>query len=396
LLPDLPRRLVLLGLLVPALAVPLAVQAEQLVVTPSVTLKEEYNDNIFSTTLNRRGDFISTVAPGLAVSRSSERLSASLGGGVSQLWYRHNSSSDGLGYFLRGTGALQLSPRLSLTTDLSGTRDISASSIDPVTSLAVSSRILHQNYRVGGRFQVSELSSGSLSLGYGREDYDSSAYLSTRHYQGSANYEYDLGRLVSGVRLGPQLSFNRDETAISRVDGMSASIGVSAPLNESWQLSASGGGRYTRSRSLNSGSGWHAGDEWGALGNLAVAYQSDRRSANLALSQDLVSASGRSSATQRTGVNLGLSERFTPWLTGNIGAGYARNRARQDQLGAGEIDETYRNLAVSLRYQFLEAPRDLALEASYSYNTTDYRLLGRQMDQNIFLVRLTWQSPRVR
>ena len=393
--PEFLRPWRLLPLLFVLSLVPGPLHAGQLVTTPSLTLSEQYNDNIFSQTSGRRGDFLSTASPGLAISESSEGASANLAGGVSELHYLRNSGNDGLGYFLRGAGSYALTPSLALSADLGGTRDSSASSIDPVTSLVTSSRSLHQNYRLGGTCRVSELVNSSLSLGYGQDDYDNPAYLSTRHYLASSETDYDLGRRFPGVKLAQVLSLSRDSTLISQVDSLGATLGLSKDISEIWRLSLSAGGRYTRSRFRLAGStAWGSHDEGGPLGSLTLLYTHERVTGSLALSQDLVTASGRSGSTQRTAVNLSLSRKFTPHLTGNLGAGYARNWSGQDQFGAGAIDERYRNLSGSLRYEFFDAPSDLALEASYSYTGTDYRLLGTQMDQNVVMVRLSWQRPR--
>ena len=376
---------------------PAPLQAAQSVLTPSLSLQESYNDNVFSRASGKRGDFLSTISPALAVSRSGEASSASLAGGVNELVYLRNSSSDGLGYFLRGSGAYTLTPRLALSADLGGTRDASASSIDPVTSLVTSSRSLHQNYRLGEKYSVSELVNSSLSLGFGRDDYDNPIYQSTRHYQGNAEVDYDLGRHFPGVILAQVLSAGRDATALSQVDTLSATLGISKELNELWHLSLNGGGRFTTSRFRAAGSpDWMSHDEGGGVGSLALAYTGESLSGSLTLSQDLSSATGRSSATQRTGGSLSLSEKFTPRLSGTLGASYARNWSSQDQFGAGAIDERNRNLGVSLRYEFFDAPSDLALVASYTSNNTEYHLLGTQMDQNIVMVQLSWQHQSFR
>ena len=395
--PDFFRRLRLLPVLVVLSLLPAPLFAAQDVITPSLSLQEQYNDNVFSLTSGRRGDFLSTISPALAASRSSESLSATLAGGVSELLYLRNSASDGLGYFVRGSGAYTPTPRLALSADLAGTRDANASSIDPVTSLVTSSRSLHQNYRLGEKYGVNQLVLSSLSLGYGRDDYDNKVYLSTRHYLGSAEVDYDLGRRFPGTSLVQVLSVSRDATDLSRVDSLSATLGILKNLNEIWRLSLSGGGRYTTSRSRVAGSpNWGSHDEGGGVGNLSLAYSGARLSGSFTLSQDLSSAAGRSGSTQRTGGSLSLGEKFTPRLSGTLGAGYARNLSGRDQFGAGAIDERDLNLTGSLRYEFFDAPSDLALEASYSYNNNDYRLLGTQMNQNIVMVRLVWQHASFR
>jgi hypothetical protein len=384
-------------LLLPLCLIPAPLKAAQLIVTPSLSLQEEYNDNVFALTSGRRSDFLSTVSPALAVSDSTERSSVNLAGGVSQLLYLRNSGNNGLGYFGRGSGSYTLSPRSTLSADLAGTRDSSASSIDPATNLVTSSRTLHQNYRLGELYRVSELVNSSLSLGFGRDDFDNPAYLSTRHYSANAEVSYDLQRYFPGLQLTQALSGSRDATHLSQVDSLSAALGLSKSLNERWRVFLNGGGRFTHSRSrLGATAEWGTHDEAGWLGRMSLAYLDDRVSGNLTLSQDLTSASGRSGSTQRTGGSLSLNKKLTPRLSGNLGGSYARNWSGQDQFGGAAIDERYRNLTGSLRYEVFDTPSDLVLEGSYTYNNTDYHLLGTQMRQSIFMVRLTWQHSNFR
>lgn len=385
-----PRRLFPVLFLLALLPDPL--HAEETLVTPSVSVREEYNDNVFSQLSGRRGDFVTTLAPALEFSHSSERGSATLAGGLSELLYLRNSSSDALGFSARGAGSYALTPRLALSADLGGAKDSSASSINPATSLVTTSRILHQNYRLGGKYQASEPLSSAVSLSYGRDDYDSPAYLDTKHYLAGSNLVYDLGRYFPGTALVQALNYNRDTTAVSQVDTLGATVGFTRSLNELWQLQVNGGGNYAHSRFRAADApAWGTHDESGAVGNLSLGYSAERLSGSLTLSQSLVSASGRSGSTQRTGGTLSIADKFTPRLAGSLSVGYARNWAGQDQLGSGAIDERYRNLAASLRYDFYAAPSDLALEASYTYNNVDYHLLRSEMNQNIVMVRLTWQ-----
>ena len=392
LFPDLlhPERVLPALFLASLLSAP--VRADELVLAPSVSLREEYNDNVSASTSGRQSDYITTLSPMLTVSEGTERLNASLTGGVNSTHYLNRTKSSALGYALKGAGTYMGTPRLSLSTEFGYTRDSSASSIDPATSLVVSSRTERQSYRLGGRYRVTERLSTSLGLGYARDDYDSRDYLGTRHYVGNAGFDYNLSSRFTGVTLSQLVTFRRDATDISEVNNLSMTLGLSKELNQLWQLSLNAGGRFTMSEFQVSGDpNWETHEEGGALGGLSLAYKGERLGGTLALSHDLTGASGRSGATRRTGGSLTLSERFTRRLTGQLAAGHARNRAEQGQFGGQAIDERSSNLGGSLRYQLLEFPSDLSLEASYSYNNTDYRLLGTHMVQNVVMLLVNWQ-----
>ncbi|OGU12257.1 MAG: hypothetical protein A2075_11440 [Geobacteraceae bacterium GWC2_58_44] len=391
-----PKKL-LPALFLLALLAPAPLKADELIVTPAFSVREEYNDNVFAQSSDRRRDFITTLSPVLTVSNRNERVSANLSGGVNSLHYLRNSSGSALGYFVRGTGSYTAAPRLSLSSDLGYLRDSSASSIDPATSLVVSSRSERQSYRLGGRYALSEMASSSVGLAYSRDDYDSQTYLDTWHYQGNAGIDYDPGSRLPRTKLGSLLTLRRDATDLSRVDSLSATLGVTRELSELWRLSLNGGARFTRSEFHGAGgAGRESHDESGGVGSLALAYSGEKLSGSLALSHDLNSASGRGGATKVTGANLTVAERFTRDLSGSLAAAYVWNRSDPNEFALQPIDERSRNLTGSLRYQIADAPSELSLEARYSYNNTQNRLLGTEMVQNIFMLRLNWQYPMFR
>jgi len=371
--------------------------ADQLILTPSLSLRQEYNDNVSGVTSGKRSDFISTVSPRITLNEGTERVNASLAGGLNSLHYLRDTNNSSVGYFLQGAGHYTATPRLALSTDLSYLRDASASSIDPESSLIISSKATHQSYRLGGRYAVHELLSTSLGLSYARDDYDSPIYLGSRHYLGSAGVDYDLGAHLPGATLAQLLTFRSDVTDQSRVNNLNATLGLSWRLDELWRLSLNAGGRFTGAEFQQAGgAGRKSHEEAGGVGNLSLAYAGERVAGTLALSHDLTAASGRNGATQRTGANLSLSRRFTRQFSGNLQAGYARNRSGQGQFAVQAIEERATSLGGSLRYEPFEAPGNLAIEASYTYSSIDYRLLGTQMEQNIVMLRVSWPHPMCR
>ena len=379
-----------------ALVAAAPLHAGELTLTPSLSLREEYNDNVYARSTEQRGDFVTSVAPELGVTKRSERGSASVSAGVKSLFYLRNSDSSGVSYHANGGGSFTATPRLSLSTDLGYLRDASVSSFDAGTSQVISSKAERQNYRLGGRYLVSELASSSLALGYSRDSYDSPDYLDNWRLQGSAGLDYDLGSYLSRTVAAGALSFRRDENDLSRVDSVSATLGATRELSELWRLSLNGGARFSRSEFQLSSEGRGGNDDWGGVGKVGLSYSDQTRSGSLALSHDLSTASGRRSATRVTSVNLSLARKYSPDLSGTLGGGYAWHRAELNQFSELAIDERSRNLSASLQYQISHAPRDLSLEASYSYYHTQYRHLASQVAQNVFMVRLNWRHQMLK
>src|SRR2546422_2720189 len=101
----------LLGLLSPA------AQRGPVTLTPSVSVSEEYNDNIFLDNRNRQWDFITSLSPALTlyVNRPSYQLTAGYSFGA-DLYAREDRLSNALNVqnFV-ATGLYRLTPVLTLT-----------------------------------------------------------------------------------------------------------------------------------------------------------------------------------------------------------------------------------------------------------------------------------------
>ena len=54
--------------------------ADEFKLTPSLAVKEEYNDNILYTQTDIQKDFITTISPGLALTDRTERMDLSYAG----------------------------------------------------------------------------------------------------------------------------------------------------------------------------------------------------------------------------------------------------------------------------------------------------------------------------
>jgi hypothetical protein len=62
--------------------------------TPSISIREEYDDNIFLTANNEKEDFITTITPGMSLGYDSERLRLSLNYSFIAYMYMHHSSEN--------------------------------------------------------------------------------------------------------------------------------------------------------------------------------------------------------------------------------------------------------------------------------------------------------------
>lgn len=379
------------------------VRGEELKLVPNVALQQEFNDNIFLATGNKKADLISTVTPKLDLQVRSEIGEASMTAGFNWLKYFDNSSLDAIDYFVQGNGGYRFSPRLSLTAGANYSRDSRPDSISTDTGLAVNSGSGRQNYQLSGTYALSEKTATTLSYAYGRQNYDSSRFLDTSTHFASAGIEQDVSRFLKETKVRATVSFSSDDTAPSSVDNYTATIGASTKLNEKWSISLNVGGRYTHSEfdvlqqsldlqtfTILTETVRDKKDSVGWVGNLALSYSGEYINGALSFQRDVTPASGRAGATERTGVGANLGHQFTKDFSGNLSIGYSLNKGNQEEFAAPSIDERSLNVNGLLRYILTD---HAAIEAGYRYAAIDYVQLNSRAEQNVFSIRLVTAFP---
>jgi hypothetical protein len=84
--------------------------------TPSISIREEYDDNIFLTADNEKGDFITSIYPSISLGYTSNLLTLSLDYGVNFRFYLHNSDQNETD--LTNTQRAKLDSTVSLYRDI--------------------------------------------------------------------------------------------------------------------------------------------------------------------------------------------------------------------------------------------------------------------------------------
>jgi len=89
-------RKVVLAIVIAALVfvLPSVSDADEFKLIPSISVREEYNDNILYTSRDEIDDWITTVSPGLEVIQRTEQLDLNLSAIVSPIYYADHSDFD--------------------------------------------------------------------------------------------------------------------------------------------------------------------------------------------------------------------------------------------------------------------------------------------------------------
>jgi hypothetical protein len=400
----------------------LPASGDELKLTPSVGLSQEYNDNIFLDAFDRRSDFITTFTPGIELSDRSERLDANLLLKLNGILYSKTSDLSSVDQIYRGNVKFALSPKLTLSSSAGYVIDSQPDREIETTGLVLGPNKRHrQLYSLSAERVFSETTSAMLAYSYEQDDYNNDRFSDLQYHDVNLPLSHDLGRFLSATKATATLDYSHYDSSSSlissllgnivfdtylfdtSVDNYAATVGIASALNEKWSLHGSGGGRYTLTRFRTSGrrtfpntsfdlsASENVGREWGWVGELGVSYKGERTDGHLSFSSDVQPASGQTGGTTiRTGAVSDIRRRFSYELSGSMTLGYYLNKSTSGVASGRALDDETILLTPSIRYEFT---RDMYLEASYRYTKVYHNNIHTETDRNSVFVRFYIQNP---
>jgi len=372
-------------------------------IIPSLRIKEEYNDNIFFSTDDRKKDFLTTLSPAIELINRTEKLDSSLLARLNVLRYINNEGLNDVEQNYRGRLRYSLHPKLKLSADAGYTRDSRPDRDIEVSGLVMKPVTRHwQNYAAGAEYTFSEKTRASLSYSYERSDFNDPEFVDIKAHDLSLGFTHDLSQYFSATMGRMNLGYGRYEFQDSTVDYYYATIGMSQALSEKWNILIDAGGSYTRSefevetlelvppffyRVVREPK---KEEEGGLVGQAALSYNGERTNGELAFSHRVMPAVGRAGAAERTSLTIQVRRRFTYELSGRLSAGYYINKSERGKFSTAPLDEETWRVNPVIRYEFT---KDVALEAFYSYAFVKDKQANTDAQRNLFMVNFIIQHP---
>jgi hypothetical protein len=366
-------------------------RADEFKLTPSVTVRQEYNSNIFFDANRETDDFITRVKPGLELIERTERLDLRLAGYAIPYLYWENDELNSVDQDYSGRVDYQLTPLVTVGANAAVRVDHQPDRDILTTGLAYGdNRRIQQRYGGSLGYLFSERMGATAAYTYSREDWRNRTDSDLEDYDSHAvslGLSRELGA-AKGVTVGLlNGGWAHYDYETSDTDYYFGTVGLKHRLTEIFNLSGDVGARYTDSdfeveRLVSVAPGVLAlvtqneSDRgWGAIGHLAVEYVGERTRASLGASHDITAASGSRGVVQRTGLTFNGGHLLLEKLRFGAYAGAFRNQADADEFSGQKIEEYAYSASPSLRW---EVYRDFTLEAGYAFTY----LNDREDDQN--------------
>jgi len=363
--------------------------ADEFDIVPSIAVKEEYNDNIFLTAAGQTSDYITTLSPEIELEQRTARLNMSLTGRLVGLLYAENHALNHIDQDYSGRVHYQLTSRLQGGFDAGYLIDSRPDRDIESTGLVLGTDIRHRwRFRISGNYALTEKTHTAVSYAYNREKFDETPLSDFSSHTTDIGFTHNLETLWKSTQGRMNFGYTMVDYTTSRVDNYTVTLGLERRLSELYQFDFYIGPRFTRT--TVDFPGVPANEVWGVRGNFGSSYRGEYVDVRISFLHDVQPASGRTGATERSGLSTSVGYRFTDKFRGDLSASYFINKSESQAFAFNDIEENTFRIQPRLRYDFT---RDMTLEASYVYTIINNQVTDTQRSQNIVYLRFVFRYP---
>jgi hypothetical protein len=357
--------------------------ANPVVLTPRLSVGEQYNDNIFFDTTHRE-DYVTTVSPGLTLNYRSPRATTFLSGSTTSTWFARHTQQDQTfdsQYGTLGT-SYDVSPRLTLTvndsvTHVHETRTTSGALSVPgapppeaqppgpateASTLLPRGEVFSNFFAGAAAYRLTPLWTGTLTYSNALNDFTN-----------PGGHELTNAALLSlGYAWTPVLSLST-YYSYSRLDARvepgteshGAGVGAGYQFGETWWFNGTAG--FYVNRPIGSGSD-SISTGTGPTANLVLTKTFAHSTAQAGVSQQVTTSAGIAGTSQTRNAFLGYSITLLPHLTASVSPSFS-------DFNTSESDFRVLQVPATLSYTFWKY-FSATLSYAYRYQDTSQTVPG--------------------
>lgn len=383
-------------------------QAAEVSLSPSISIRGEYNDNIDFTRTFKIDDYLTRITPGLDAEYKTDRVFFKGHGALAVIRYLEEDRRNTEYHDYRITGAFKATERLTLEGRGSFTKDETLESELEETGLVtvVGDRT---RYHGGGgiSYYVTERFETRLDFDHNQTDYESASYVDYTSDTLSLTFMRQMENEKDTITLKPV--YSTYDSDASKVDNYALYLGWARSLTETWQLSCFIGARYTETDyfyvksalvydpSLLPDTPYRLISErveendksWGGVADVSITKTGETYSGVVGYARDLTYTS-QGDPIERDKFYLNGSRRITERLS--LGLSGSAYQSKSDGKFRQE-DSRHMELGASLRYRFTQT---CSLSSGYNYSYHKDKTLSTDQDyeRNRVWVSLQYRFPR--
>ena len=378
--------------------------ADDFEIVPSLSIREEYDDNIHGNVNDEVDDFVTRITPSLKIANKTERINLGLSGYISKYFYADTDDYDHTDQNYSGNLSYNLSEQIGISANAAYDVTYRPDRDIETTGLVVSNdRRERQNHSVGVNFNLSELSVLSLSGRYldekWSEDADSQDLESFSGYMG---YTIDLGTWLERTIGRFNAGFARYEYETLDIDYYYATIGIKYNFTETVNILVDIGINKTDTNYLigqlvfDPVTGFQIitveqnHSDYGGVGTVVLEKRGELTRGSLKISQDIKPSSYWGSNVERSELVLNWRRKLGEISAVSVSGGLFKNKADSGQYGLFAIDEKTFFIRPTMRWEIF---RGFMLDAGYYYSYTKNRVNDYTRNRNLVYLQLSYGLP---
>jgi hypothetical protein len=337
------------------------VMAYEYTANVSLSLSEEYNDNIFLAHSNRDSDFITHVSPGIDLSIRSLNSELRLVYSPSFSYYTSHDELNETAHRFTANGNFTLSNKLSLTLTDTYVKSSEISDIRAIPDLGpITARTELRLHTVNGNisYRLRENLSYTLGASYFDTDYKEPGFSELRSYSGNMGLSYrhsERTTFSANVRY-----IGYDYRPISDATEQDYSLGITYLITPTLTLGLTGGATITKIEDTGK-------SDTGFSGGVNLTKRFERGTATLSCSQSVIAGVETGVPLRDQTVSLRLTRPITNQLAASISASYGNF----ESIETNDYDTNVTSFNTDLTYSFRPWA---SLLLSYSYMNNDDKI----------------------
>jgi hypothetical protein len=347
----------------------------------SLSLSEEYNDNIFLVHTDRVDDFITYITPGIGLSIRSVNSELRLAYSPTFSYYKSNGDLNETAHSFMANGNFSLSNKLSLTlmdnfvksSEISDIRAIS--NVGPITAR----RELTYNTVSGNiSYKLRENLTYRLGASYFFANFKEPGVTEVKAYSGNMGLDYRSSErtTLSANAIYTKYDFRPDSDATEQ-DYL---LGITYRLTQTFTIGVDGGVVVTKIEDTGE-------SDTGFIGGVNLTKKFEKGEAALSYRQSVIAGAQTGVPTRDQTVSLSLTKTLTNKWTGSLSASYSNYKS----IETNDVDTDETLFTAGLTYNFTPlANLRPKLTLSYSYADSDDKITNtRDYYNNIVFLTLS-------
>jgi|GEM_PF-2092047 len=348
----------------------------------SLSVSEQYNDNVLLQKTDRKGDFETSVSPGLDISLQSGKTTLSLGYTPGFNYYIKDTNLDNTSHNVHAAGTFNLSDATVVGINDTFMKSSEISDLSGIANIGPVRVLTEETVNNGAGNVTFKLSSNlNLVLGGGATttNIKGTASGNSETYTGNAGLNYTLSErtTVSGTAGYSQFDYEAGNDSNSQNYG----LGLTYVLTPTVTLGLNGGLSVTQFANAGTGS-----PNFNGSAALTKKFQSG--TASISFAQSIISSAADSEPMKQQQVSIQFARPLTESLSASLMASYSQYNSIKTSLANTALADTDTlSAGAGLTYK-INTWADLAL--NYSYLSLKNRVNGAaDYSDNVVMLKLT-------